>query len=63
MNPNLQIKNKTNPGQNQINPCSIYYIQIIIDHLNFTRASVVQFRVSVYVMRLNLTFELNVMTI
>ena len=33
------------------------------DHLNFTRASVVQFRVSLYVMRLNLTFELNLMTI
>ena len=30
MNPNLQIKNKTNLGQNQINPDSIYYIQIII---------------------------------
>jgi len=33
------------------------------DHLNFTRASVVQFRVSLYVMRLNWTFELNFMTI
>ena len=33
------------------------------DHLNFTRASVVQFRVSLYVMRLDRTFELNVMTI
>ena len=33
------------------------------DHFNFTRASVVQFRVSLYVMRLNWTFELNVMTI
>ena len=33
------------------------------DHLNFTRASVVQFRVSLYVMRQNWTFELNVMTI
>jgi len=33
------------------------------DHLNFTRASVVQFWVSLYVMRLNWTFELNVMTI
>jgi len=33
------------------------------DHLNFTRASGFQFRVSLYVMRLNWTFELNVMTI
>jgi len=33
------------------------------DHSNFTRASVVQFRVSLYVMRLIWTFELNVMTI
>ena len=32
-------------------------------HLNFSRASVVQFRASLYVMRLNRTFELNVMTI
>ena len=29
------------------------------DHLNFTRASVVQFRLSLYVMRLNWTFEFN----
>jgi len=33
------------------------------DHLNFTRASVVQFRASRYVMRLNRTSELKVMTI
>ena len=33
------------------------------DHLNFSRASVVQFRASRYVMRLNRTSELNVMTI
>ena len=33
------------------------------DHLNFSRASVVQFRASRYIMRLNLTSELKVMTI
>ena len=33
------------------------------DHLNFSRASVVQFRASRYIMRLNWTSELNVMTI
>ena len=33
------------------------------DHLNFSRASGVQFRVSRYVMRLNRTFEWKVMTI
>ena len=33
------------------------------DHLNFLRASVVQFRASRYIMRLNRTFELKVMTI
>ena len=33
------------------------------DHLNISRVSVVQFRPSLYVMRLNWTFELNVMTI
>jgi len=33
------------------------------NHLNLTRAFVVQFRVSLYVMRLYWTFELNVMTI
>ena len=33
------------------------------DHLNLTRASIVQFRISLYVKRLNWTFELNVMTI
>jgi len=31
MNPILQIKNRTNLGQNQINLESIYYIQIIIE--------------------------------
>jgi len=33
------------------------------DHFNFSRASVVHFRASLYVMRLNLTFESKVMTI
>jgi len=33
------------------------------DHLNFSRASVVQFRASRYIMRLNLTSELKVMNI
>ena len=33
------------------------------DHLHFSRASVVQFRASLYVSRLNRTSELNVMTI
>ena len=33
------------------------------DHLNFTRASFVQFRASLYVMRLNRTSEWKVMTI
>jgi len=33
------------------------------DHLNFSRASVVQFRASLYVMRLNRTSELKVMSI
>ena len=33
------------------------------DHLNFSRASVVQFRASRYIMRLNQTSELKVMTI
>jgi len=33
------------------------------DHLNFSRASIVQFRASRYIMRLNRTFELKVMTI
>jgi len=33
------------------------------DHLNFSRACIVQFRASRYVMRLNWTSELNVMTI
>jgi len=33
------------------------------DHLNFSRASVVQFRASRYIMRLNRTSELKVMTI
>ena len=52
-----------------ISSASIYYkpesdIHVkSYDHLNFTSASVVQFRVSLYVMRLNWTFELNVMTI
>jgi len=52
-----------------ISSVSIYYkpesdIRVkSYDHLNFTRASVVQFRVSLYVMRQNWTFELNVMTI
>jgi len=35
----------------------------IYDHLNFSRASVVQFRASRYIMRLNRTFEWKVMTI
>jgi len=38
-------------------PCEIY------DHSNFSRASVVQFRVSGYIMSPNRTSELNVMTI
>jgi len=52
-----------------ISSVSIYYkpesdIRVkSYDNLNFTRASVVQFWVSLYVMRLNWTFELNVMTI
>jgi len=52
-----------------ISSVSIYYkpesdIRVkSYDHLNFTRASVVQFRVSLYVIRQNWTFELNVMTI
>ena len=33
------------------------------DHLNLSRASIVQFRASRYIMRLNLTSELKVMTI
>ena len=33
------------------------------DHLNFSRASVVQFRASLYIMRMNLTSELKVMNI
>ena len=40
-----------------------FMILISYDHLNFSRASVVQFRVSRYVMRLNRTSELKVMTI
>ena len=35
----------------------------IYDHLNFSRTSVVQFRTSRYIMRLNLTSVWNVMTI
>ena len=35
----------------------------IYDHLNFSRASVVQFRVSRYIMRLNRTSERKFMTI
>ena len=35
----------------------------IYDHLNFSRASVVHFRAPLYVMRLNRTSELKVMTI
>ena len=52
-----------------ISSVSIYYklesdIRVTTyDPLNFTRASVVQFRVSLFVMRQNWTFELNVMTI
>jgi len=48
---------------------SIYYIPELdihvksYDHLIFSRASVVQFRASRYVMRLNRTFKWNVMTI
>jgi len=48
---------------------SIYYAPesdlrvISYDHLNFSRASVVQFRASGYLMRLNLTSVLKVMTI
>jgi len=52
-----------------ISSVSIYYapefdIQVkSYDHLNFSWASVVQFRASVYVMRLNRSSELKVMTI
>jgi len=52
-----------------ISSVSIYYVLESdlhvksYDHLNFSRASVVQFRASLYVMRLNRTFELKVMTI
>jgi len=48
---------------------SIYYVPesdirvISYDHLNFSRASVVQFRVPRYIMRLNRTSESKVMTI
>ena len=48
---------------------SIYYVPKSnlrvksYDHLNFTRASVVQFRASRYIMRLNETSEWKVMTI
>ena len=48
---------------------SIYYVPESnlrvkrYDHLNFTRASVVQFRASRYIMRLNRTSEWKVMTI
>ena len=52
-----------------ISSVSIYYepesdLRVIsYDHLNFSRASVVQFRASRNIMRLNLTSELKVMTV
>jgi len=52
-----------------ISSVSIYYapesdIRVkSYDHLNFSRASFVQFRASLYIMRLNLTSELKVMNI
>ena len=52
-----------------ISGVSIYYVPESdvrvksYDHLNFSRASVVQFRASRYIKRLNLTSELKVMTI
>ena len=52
-----------------ISSVSIYYApesDLLVksyDHLNFSRASVVQFRVSWYIMRLNLTSVWKVMTI
>ena len=52
-----------------ISSVSIYYAPEFdirvksYDHLNFSRASVVQFRASRYIMRLNLTSELKVVTI
>ena len=52
-----------------ISSVSIYYapesdIRVkSYDHLNFSRASVVQYRVSRYIMRLNLTSDLKVITI
>ena len=54
---------------NSISSVSIYYapesdLQVkSYDHLNFSSASVVQFRASLYVMRLNRTPELKVMSI
>jgi len=52
-----------------ISSFSIYYLPKLDiqvksdDHLNFSRASVVEFRASRNIMRLNRTFELKVMTI
>jgi len=43
-------------------PKSVIWVKIFY-HLNFPRASVVQFRASLYIMRLNLTSEWKVMTI